>query len=182
MTLSTTTNTGTEGISSERYREVMRHYPSGVAAVASLDPETGAPCGLIVGTLASLSLDPALITFSIDRASATWPKISRSGKFTVSLLAEGQQHVARALSGRREDKFAGLEWSLSPQRTPQIDGATGWIHATINREVDGGDHVLVIADVVGMSASGGGRPMIFHGGRLGGVAEPDPGLSDLLRP
>ena len=170
MTLSTTTNAGFEGISSERYREVMQHHPSGVAAVASLDLDTGVPCGLIVGTLASLSLDPALITFSIDRASSTWPKISRSGKFTVSLLADGQQHVAHALSGKKEDKFAGLEWTLSSQRTPQIDGATGWIHGTINRELDGGDHVLIIADVVGMSASGG-RPMIFHGGRLGGLAE-----------
>ncbi|MBD7996192.1 flavin reductase family protein [Arthrobacter sp. Sa2CUA1] len=175
MILSTTTDSRPGGgggtITSERYREVMRQHPTGVAAVASLDPDTGAPCGLIVGTLASLSLDPALITFSIDRASATWPKIARSGKFTVSLLAEGQQHVAQALSGRQADKFAGLDWSLSSQQTPQIDGATAWIHATINREVDGGDHVLVITDVVGMSTSGG-RPMIFHGGRFGGLAEP----------
>lgn len=34
-------------------------------------------------------------------------------------------------------------------------------------QLDGGDHLLIIADVVGMSASGG-EPMVFHGGRLGG--------------
>ena len=168
-----TTNTEPAAISPDRYREVMRHHPTGVAAVASLDPDTGEPCGLVVGTLASLSLDPALITFSVGRSSASWPKISRTGKFTVSLLAEGQQAIAEALSRRTGDKFAGLDWSLSSQRTPQLHGALGWIDCTIERELDGGDHILVIASVVGLGASGG-EPMVFHGGSLGGFRRPGP--------
>ena len=172
MTLETAVSSGPHVVDPEKYREVMRHHPTGVAAVSSLDPETGTPHGMIVGTLASLSLKPALITFSVDRSSSSWPKIRRTGKFTVSLLAEGQENVSEALSRKKDDKFAGIDWSLSSQRTPQIDGALGWIHCTINREIDGGDHVLVIGDVVGMSASGG-EPMIFHGGRLGGFRGQD---------
>lgn len=167
MTLLTKSKSGAEAIEPDRYREVMRHHPTGVAAVSSLDVETGTPHGLIVGTLASLSLKPALITFSVDRNSSSWPKISHTGKFTISLLAEGQKDVSEALSRKQHDKFTGINWSLSSQRTPQIDGALGWIHCTINREIDGGDHLLIIADVVGMNASGG-EPMVFHGGRLGG--------------
>ncbi|MEO8220792.1 MAG: flavin reductase family protein [Specibacter sp.] len=165
--LPATTNTEPAAIHPDRYREVMRHHPTGVAAVSSLDSDTGEPCGLVVGTLASLSLEPALITFSVNRSSSSWQKISRTGKFTVSLLAEGQQAVLEALSRKEDDKFAGLDWSFSAQRTPQIDRALGWIHCTINREIDGGDHWLVIADVMAMSASGG-EPLIFPGGRLGG--------------
>ena len=164
--LPATTNPEPAAIHPDRYREVMRHHPTGVAAVASLDPDTAEPRGLVVGTLASLSLEPALITFSVGRSSSSWPKISRTGKFTVSLLAEGQQDVVDALSRRKEDKFAGLDWSLSSQRTPQLHGALGWIHCTVERELDGGDHLLIIAAVTGMSASGG-EPLIFHGGRLG---------------
>ena len=167
-----TTNPEPAAIHPDRYREVMRHHPTGVAAVSSLDPDTGKPCGLVVGTLASLSLDPALITFSVGRTSSSWPKIARTGKFTVSLLAQGQQAVAAALSGRKEDKFAGLAWSLSALGTPRIDGAVGWIDCTVERELDGGDHVLVIATVVGLSASGG-EPMVFHGGSLGGFRRPE---------
>lgn len=168
MTLITTRSHCAEVIDPNRYREVMRNHPTGVAAISSLDSATGAPYGLIVGTLASLSLKPALITFNVDRSSTSWPKISRTGKFTVSLLAEDQQNVSEALSRKNDDKFTGLGWSLSYLGTPQIDGALGWIHCTINREVDGGDHVLIIADVVGLSGSGG-DPMIFHGGRFGGL-------------
>ncbi|MET4061297.1 3-hydroxy-9,10-secoandrosta-1,3,5(10)-triene-9,17-dione monooxygenase reductase component [Arthrobacter sp. UYP6] len=166
------TNTEPAAILPEQYREVMRHHPTGVAAVSSLDPDTKEPCGLVVGSLASLSLDPALITFSVGRSSASWPKIARAGKFTVSLLAQGQQDVAAALSRRTEDKFAGVSWTLSPLATPQIDGALGWIDCTVERELDGGDHLLVIAHVVGLSAAGG-EPMVFHGGSLGGFRRPN---------
>lgn len=114
MSLTTARSSGVEVIDSDRYREVMRHHPTGVAAVASLDPETGAPRGIIVGTLASLSLAPALITFSVDRSSSSWPKISRSGKFTVSLLAEGQQNVSQELSGRRATNSPGSAGPFLP--------------------------------------------------------------------
>lgn len=166
------THTNPAAIKSDRYREVLRHHPTGVAAVSSLDPETGKPLGLVVGTLASLSLDPALITFSVGRSSSSWPRIARTGKFTVSLLAQGQQHVAAALSGRKEDKFAGLSWTMSALETPRIDGALGWIDCTVERELDGGDHLLIIAKVIGLEASGG-EPMVFHGGRLGGFRRTD---------
>ncbi|MEO6531428.1 MAG: flavin reductase family protein, partial [Specibacter sp.] len=66
--LPATTNTEPAAIHPDRYREVMRHHPTGVAAVSSLDSDTGEPCGLVVGTLASLSLEPALITFSVNRS------------------------------------------------------------------------------------------------------------------
>ena len=159
-------------INPDQYREVMRHYPTGVAAITSLDADTAVPNAMIVGTLAALSLQPPLITFSVDRSSNSWPKISKTGKFTVSLLAAEQQDVSAALAQKKDNKLGGVNWSLSAQGTPQIDGALGWIDCTINREISAGDHLLIIADVVGMSATGG-EPLIFHGGRLGGFRMPD---------
>lgn len=114
MTLLTKGSSGAEAIEPDRYREVMRHHPTGVAAVSSLDAETRTPHGLIVGTLASLPLEPALITFSVDRTSSSWPKISRTGKFTISLLAEGQKDVSEALSRKQDDKFTGSTGAFRP--------------------------------------------------------------------
>lgn len=88
-----------------RFRAVMRHLPTGVAAICSTDPETGAPCGLIVGTFASLSLEPELATFSVARTSTSWSKVSGTGRFSVNLLADGQQSVCKALSRKEGDKF-----------------------------------------------------------------------------
>ena len=97
-------------IHNRHYRDVMGHLPSGVVAVAGIGPGDR-PVGLVVGTFQSLSLEPPLVTFSIARTSGSWPKIQPGGRFTASVLAEGQHDVCQALSGRQDDKFATVAWS-----------------------------------------------------------------------
>lgn len=166
MSLATLTPT----VQPDHYRSVMRHFPTGVAALCATDPETGKPCGLIVGTFQALSLEPALVTFSVARTSTSWPKISRSGVFSVNLLADGQQHICKALSSKADDKFASIEWDQSTYGNPHIAGSLGWIDCSIHQELDGGDHVLIVAKVLEMTAADG-EPLVFHGGRLGGFRE-----------
>jgi len=160
----------TPAIQPDQYRAVMRHFPTGVAAICATDPASGRPCGLIVGTFQALSLNPALVTFSIARTSTSWPKIRRSARFSVNLLADGQQPACKALAGKSEDKFAAIEWNQSAYGTPHIAGSVGWIDCAVQQELDGGDHVLVIARVLEMAADDG-DPLVFHGGRLGGFRE-----------
>ena len=50
--------------------------------------------------------------------------------------------------------------------TLHIEGSMGWIDCVIRQELECGDHVLIIADVLEMQAADG-DPLIFHGGRLG---------------
>ena len=157
-------------IDSDTYRSVMRHLPTGVAAICSTDPVTGAQNGMIVWTFASLSMDPALVTFSVMHSSTSWPKIAASGRFTVSLLAEGQESVCRALSAKGEDKLAALDWYESAWGTPRIHGSLAWFDCTLGQELAGGDHLIVVAHVLEM-APGEGAPLIFHGGRFGSFRE-----------
>ncbi|BCT78160.1 monooxygenase [Sinomonas cyclohexanicum] len=157
-------------IDSDTYRAVMRHLPTGVAAICSTDPVTGAQHGMIVGTFASLSMDPALVTFSVMHSSTSWPKIAASGRFSVSLLADGQQPVCKALSAKGEDKLSAVDWSASQWGAPRIDGALAWFDCALGHELPGGDHLIVIANVLEM-APGSGAPLIFHGGRFGSFKE-----------
>ncbi|PNH84099.1 flavin oxidoreductase [Arthrobacter sp. AFG20] len=160
----------TRPVSSDTYRAVMRHLPTGVAAVCSTDPVTGAQNGMIVGTFASLSMEPALVTFSVMHSSASWPKISEAATFSVSLLAEDQQQVCRALSAKGADKLSSVGWSESVWGTPHISGSLAWFDCRIEQQFTAGDHVVVIASVLDMTP-GEGAPLIFHGGRFGSFRE-----------
>jgi flavin reductase (DIM6/NTAB) family NADH-FMN oxidoreductase RutF len=127
---------------------------------------------MIVGTFASLSMDPALVTFSVMHSSTSWPKIAASGRFSVSLLADGQQHVCKALSAKGEDKLSSVAWSESAWGAPRIDGALAWFDCTLEQQLAGGDHLIVVAHVLEMApGAGGGDPLIFHGGRFGSFKE-----------
>ncbi|MET3164800.1 UNVERIFIED_ORG: flavin reductase (DIM6/NTAB) family NADH-FMN oxidoreductase RutF [Arthrobacter sp. UYEF10] len=163
-------STALRPIDPAHFRAVMRHLPTGVAAVCAIDPDTSAPSGLIVGSFQSLSLEPALVTFSVTHTSTSWPKVARAGQFSVNLLAEGQQPVCAALSSRGEDKFGSLNWYESGYGTPHIQGSLGWIDCRVEQEIVAGDHLIIIAAVLEMTASDG-KPLVFHGGRLGGFRE-----------
>ena len=159
-------------IDSDTYRAVMRHLPTGVAAICSTDPVTGAQNGMIVGTFASLSMEPALVTFSVMHSSTSWPKIADAGTFSVSLLAEDQQQVCRALSAKGEDKLSNVAWTESAWGTPHLNGSLAWFDCRIEQQFTAGDHVVVIASVLAMTpADGASAPLIFHGGRFGSFRE-----------
>jgi 3-hydroxy-9,10-secoandrosta-1,3,5(10)-triene-9,17-dione monooxygenase reductase component len=163
-------------IDSEHYRAVMRHLPTGVAAICSTDPVTGSQNGMIVGTFASLSMDPALVTFSVTHTSTSWPKIAASDRFSISLLAEDQQQVCRALSAKGEDKLRAVDWSESFWGTPHIIGSLAWFDCQIGQQFAAGDHLIIIASVLEMTP-GEGTPLIFHGGRFGSFREGNPTTS-----
>lgn len=153
-------------IDQHHYRTVMGHLPTGVVVVAGREARTGGPAGLVVGTFQSLSMDPPLVSFSVDRNSSSWPKIRPAARFSASVLASGQNDVCRALSSKRDDKFAAVDWHESVDGAPRISGAHAWIDCTVEQELEGGDHVIVLAHVSAMEV-GDGEPLVFHRGRLG---------------
>ncbi len=62
-------------ISSESFRDVLRHFPSGVTVVTIKSPASEVAHGLTVSSFASVSPEPPLILVSIDhRATAYRPR------------------------------------------------------------------------------------------------------------
>ncbi|GAA2804899.1 flavin reductase family protein [Saccharopolyspora taberi] len=157
-------------IEPRHFRDVMGHLPTSVVVVAGREAGTGRPAGLVVGTFQSLSLDPPLVTFSVANTSSSWPRIRPTGHFSASVLAAGQHDVCRTLAGKHDNKFAALDWHESTHSCPQITGAHAWIDCRTAQELEGGDHVIVIAEVQRLQA-GTGDPLIFHRGRLGGYRD-----------
>lgn len=153
------------------YRDVMGRLPTGVVVVAGPETDTGGPAGLVVGTFQSLSLNPPLVSFSVANTSSSWPKVRSAGRFSASVLASGQDVICRVMSSKGGDKFAAVNWHASPDGAPRISGAHAWIDCATPYEWQGGDHIIVIANVLRLTAGEGGEPLVFHRGRLGGYRD-----------
>lgn len=142
---------GERGTDPDRFRHVLGHYPTGVVAITGIDAR-GAPVGMAVGTFASVSLSPALVTFFADRGSTTWPAIRESGQFCANVLSGAQRGVCGALSRRGPDKFAALDWRPSDQTgSPIVDGASAWIDCRVDAVLPAGDHDIVIGEVLDLA-------------------------------
>ncbi len=144
------------------FRTVLGHFPTGVTVIAGMDGDE--PVGLAVGSFFSLSLDPPLVGFCVDRSSSSWSRMQASGRFCVNVLGADQEDVCRAFAMSGEDKFAGIGWRAAESGSPLIDGVLAWIDCEVDEVHEGGDHQIVVGRVLGLDVGNEGDPLIFFRG------------------
>ena len=147
---------------SEEMRRVMGQFASGVTVVTALDDDE--PVGFVCQSFASVSLDPPLVLFCAGLGGTTWPRIQRTGRFTVNVLAEEQQDLCARFGSRTGRRFEGLEWMRSRWGTPSLPGVLARVHCEIDAVHRAGDHDVVIGAVDELEWVGHADPMVFFRG------------------
>ncbi len=151
------------------FRDVLGHYPTGVVAVTGTGAE-GEPLGMVVGTFSSVSLDPPLVAFMPTRESQTYAQLREAESFCINVLAHDQQGLCRTLSQRDPDKFDRIEWEPSRYGAPQLAGSVAQIHCRRDREVEAGDHLIVLCSVHDIEITRPVTPLLFFQGGYGGFS------------
>ncbi|MGO9971521.1 MAG: flavin reductase family protein [Solirubrobacteraceae bacterium] len=129
-------------------QRVMARFASGVAVVTTLDPNQQ-PRGLTTTALTSVSLTPPLLLVCVDQSSRTLPALQHAQAFAVNVLAAGHARLARHFASKEEEKFAGLAWSPGRDGAPILrDHCVAWVECRTRREIEAGDHLILIGDVV----------------------------------
>lgn len=152
-----------------QFRQVLGQYPTGVCAITAMR-NGSEPVAMIVGSFASVSLNPALIAFFPDRASSSWAKLRDCEHFCVNILSSEQEGLCRKLASKLPDKFAGTAHRISACGNPILDGVVAWIECHRHSITDAGDHELVIANVLSLEIETAGLPLLFFQGGYGRFA------------
>ncbi|GAB7007478.1 flavin reductase family protein [Nocardioides sp. AN3] len=159
------------------FRSVLGHFCSGVTVVAALQGDE--PVGLTCQSFFSLSLDPALVAFSVSRTSTTFPAIREVGSLVINILGADQEEMSNGFARSGFDKWAGVEWRPGKVAGhPVINGVVAHLECDIRDVIDAGDHTLVIAEVRHLEARSGMSdepaahpdPLLFYRGRYSRLA------------
>lgn len=156
-------------------RAVLGRFPSGVVALtAAGDPE---PAALVIQSFVSLSVEPPRVLLSVGRGSTSWPRIAAAGSFAATVLSEGQGGLARRIAKPgAAGKLEGAVTVPSPRHGhPVLAEGSAWFECAIREEFDGGDHRIVVADVLGFGPlDRADLPLVFAGSRFAGIRPADP--------
>ena len=152
-------------IDADLFRRVLGSFASGVSIVTTLEPD-GQPRGFTVSGMSSLSLDPRLLLICVSANSATLAAIQDRDAFTVNILTEAQRELAQRFASRQENKFAGVAWRAGATGTPVLDGALAYAECSVFRIYEGGDHVIILGEIVAAGA-GDAVPLLYFRGRYG---------------
>jgi flavin reductase (DIM6/NTAB) family NADH-FMN oxidoreductase RutF len=143
-------------------KEVMRIYPQGVTVVTARGAE--GPRGVTVSSFTSVSLDPPLVMISISKGSALHDTFAKAAQFAINFLADDQKSVSDRFAGRSgpRERFEGLRYRSGSTGCPIIEGARASIECSSWRVYEGGDHSIIVGEVVVAKALNAKRPLVYY--------------------
>jgi flavin reductase (DIM6/NTAB) family NADH-FMN oxidoreductase RutF len=152
----------------ELLRRVMRHWVTGVAIVTS--HAGGYDHGMTVNSFVSISLDPPLVTVTMNTATRTYHLVQESGVFAVTILSDLQVALAERFAGRGPepaDRMAGMDAFTLVTGAPLIRGGVGYLdckvvysHALPHASLLIGE--VLAAQVPSPGADGAERPPLVY--------------------
>jgi 3-hydroxy-9,10-secoandrosta-1,3,5(10)-triene-9,17-dione monooxygenase reductase component len=156
-----------EPIDPATFRKVASLWLSGVAVITGRAHD-GAPVGLTMSAVTPLSLEPPLYLICLANESATLAAIRETGLFCINVLSEAQEAVCRTFASKRTDKFDAVAVEGDADGPPELAGSLARVQCRVASATQAGDHVVVIGEVLRLTAAGGG-PLGYFRGRSGPV-------------
>ncbi|MCX4591808.1 flavin reductase family protein [Streptomyces sp. NBC_01549] len=146
-------------------RRVCAHFATGVTVITTGTP--GSSAGTTVNSFTSVSLEPPLVLFCLHQHSRLRSPIQQSGGFVVNFLTRQQESLAWAFAGRESAKVEDVPHHRTADGLPVLSGALAYLSCRLVEEYDGGDHTIVLGEVVGLGAAGQDEdPLIFYRGSI----------------
>jgi flavin reductase (DIM6/NTAB) family NADH-FMN oxidoreductase RutF len=145
-------------------RDALGCFATGVTVVTCLDAK-GKPAGLTVNSFTSVSLDPPLLLVCIAKAAASAGALTAATHFAINVLQTGQQPASIRFSTRDQDRFGATPWSCGEAGAPILKDSLGVFECERFAVYDGGDHHILVGQVVKASFDAGVDPLLFFRGR-----------------
>lgn len=149
-------------VDGEQLRAAMRHVPATVTIVTVGAPE---PRGVTIASFSSVSLDPPLVSFNVQKGARVHPLIEAADRYAVHVLRSDQvalsDHFADpTLDGPRQ--FEGLNVVEGPDGLPILPDALAVFECEPWAVYDAGDHSLIVGRVIRVEALDEGEPVLYY--------------------
>jgi flavin reductase (DIM6/NTAB) family NADH-FMN oxidoreductase RutF len=146
------------------FRDALGHFATGVAIITA-HGEGGLPLGLTINSFASVSLEPPLVLWSLDRSSDRFDAYMKTEYFAVNILGDANQSLSHRLSRKGEFTLEGEPVSIGKHSVPMLSCAIASFECKVEARHDGGDHVIFVGRVLDFSHTSHGRPLVYYRGR-----------------
>lgn len=144
------------------FRKALGAFTTGVTIVTTRDVN-GKDVGLTANSFNSVSLDPPLILWSIDKKSSNFQAFMNEEHFAVHILSVEQEKLSGQFSRSGIDRFSGIEVDRGPHGIPLLNDCSARFVCKTHERYAGGDHVIIVGEVIEFDSKPVG-PLVFHSG------------------
>lgn len=148
---------------SRAFRDALGRFPTGVAVVTAAG--TDSHFGITVNSFTSVSLDPPLLLWCMDRRSRRHDVFVKASGFTVSILGTDHKDVSARLARPGEhslDDIALIDTELGP---PALADSLAIFECAAEKKIEAGDHTILLGRVLRFSCPSASAPLVFFRGK-----------------
>jgi flavin reductase (DIM6/NTAB) family NADH-FMN oxidoreductase RutF len=148
-----------------QFRDALGQFATGVAVVAS--QVDSVKIAMTVSSFNAVSLRPPLVLFNIARSAQSFALWQRARSFAVMVLQEGQRALSNRFARAGESKWHDIDVVDGVTGAPLLPNWLACFECTVYARYDGGDHEIVVGEVVNLrhNALDSPGPLIFFRGR-----------------
>jgi len=146
------------------FRDALGAYPTGVTIVTTVSDD-GADVGVTANSFCSVSLVPPMVLWCLGRSSRAFGAFVAASHFAIHVLANDQDALAIRFSRQDVDRFAALQCERGAGGVALIDGCASRLECRTTAQHDGGDHVILVGEVVRFE-HWSREPLVVNRGRL----------------
>ena len=148
-------------MSSDKAKDALEMMPYGFYSITSCTDDDANI--MVANWVTQASFEPRLIALGLQQTSYTHGLIEKGGSFAVNIFKQEDSELITPFTKSRNKKPEKMEeasYSQAPVTgCPVLDGAAAYIECRVIRIIDvGGDHDIVVGEVVGADVMKEGMP------------------------
>ncbi len=145
------------------FRDALGWFATGVTVITTRSKD-GDLVGFTANSFTSVSLDPPLVLFSLNRQAQCLPVFEECAHFAVNILAEHQAELSSRFATASHEKWQGVTVEAWEGGCPILADALANFECAVHARHEGGDHLIFVGRVLRMRASNEGNPLLFARG------------------
>lgn len=146
----------------KQFRQALGAFTTGVTIVTTRGAD-GQDYGMTANSFNSVSIDPPMVLWSINKDSSSAHAFTEGAHFAVHILATDQEVLSNRFAKSGADKFAGLGLERGPSDVPLLEGCSARFQCKTTYQYEGGDHIILVGEVLAFDRFDK-APLVFHSG------------------
>lgn len=165
MTTATAATTDTRTL-----RRALGNFATGITVITA--QHEGVRVGVTANSFSSVSLDPPLVLWCLDKRSGSARLFQQASHFAINILAVDQIGLSKRFAGGQEDRFAELALQEGLGGCLLLEHTSASFQCARHQILDGGDHWILLGRVE-VFEDHGRAPLVYHQGAYS-LVQPHP--------
>lgn len=145
-------------------RDALGRFTTGVCLVTVID-SAGQAHALTVNSFASVSLEPPLVLWSMQKDSDVYRLFAEAPEFAIGVLSNAQEDHSTRYAQKGGHALDPSHFVPGANGAPLIREALVNLECSLERAMEGGDHTILLGRVTRLvPGEAAAPPLLFFGG------------------